>query len=260
MIIPFNELRHLAFSISDVDVFLQKPLYRHLIVNGRLCNGFICIKKGSCRYTSKNTNFTLSDGGVAYVPLHSEHKLEILSDAIEFYRVDFTVTADGDVVFFSDAPIKLTDFASHECISALQYLESNPMVQHNTVEKNEKLCTVFRTLQQSQSNAAENRIRPALEYICDDPARSVDCKQLAKLCFLGSSRFYELFKQVTRKTPMEYRDSLLIRRAIMLIENTDSSISEISAQLGFKSISYFSRFFKKHTGCPPIKYRSFEML
>lgn len=257
MIIPFNELRHHTFAISDVDVFLQKPLYKHLVVNGRLCNGFICIKNGSCRYTSKNTSFTLSDGAVAYVPLNSKHKLEILSNSIEFYRVDFTVTVNGDMVFFSDTPIKLTDNASHECVSALRYLESNIPTYHNTVEKTEKMCTIFRTMQQSQNNAAANRIRPALEYICADPTRSVDCKQLAKLCFLGSSRFYELFRQETKKTPIEYRDSLLIRRAIMLLENTDSSINEISSELGFKNMSYFSRFFKKHTGFPPIKYRSF---
>ncbi len=258
MIIPFHELKHHPFCVSDVDVFVQRPQYNYLSVNSRLYNGFICIKSGSCRYTDSGGSFVMSDGAVAYVPLNSKHLFEILSDSIEFYRIDFSVTVNNEKVFFSKTPIKLSDNAPQECFEALAYLATNFIGYENTVEKTEKMCTVFRTLLWSDNSNTKKRIEPALRYISEAPARRIDCKELSKLCFLGTSQFYSLFKQETGTTPLEYRNNLLVRQSIILLESTDRSINEISSMLGFESTAYFSRFFKKHTGRSPMKYRKNE--
>ncbi len=260
MIIPFYELKYHPFCISGVDVFLQKPSYNRLTITNRLYNGFIFIKSGLCRYTSKDGSFTISDGGAAYVPLGSAHELEILSDSIEFYRVDFTVNVNNEKVLFSTTPMKLSDNAPQECFYALSYLALNFVGRENTIEKTEKICTIFRLLWQPKNNTNAKRIEPALEYISRNATCPIDCKQLAKLCFLGTSQFYALFKQETKKTPLEYRNGILMREALMLLENTDCSISEISLKLGFQSMSYFNRFFKKYANCSPMKYRRFESL
>jgi AraC-like DNA-binding protein len=44
-------------------------------------------------------------------------------------------------------------------------------------------------------------------------------------------------------------------RARELLLTTDQSIKEISFQLGFDSIYYFSRFFKQKTGMSPSEFR-----
>ncbi|MBR5528135.1 MAG: helix-turn-helix transcriptional regulator [Clostridia bacterium] len=255
MIIPFYELKKYPFCITEADAFVQTPSYTYLIISNRKFNGFICIKSGKCRYMCKNGSFTMSEGAIAYVPSGSVHELEILSDSIEFYRVDFTVTINGEKVFFSENPIKLTDSASAECLSAISRLASPFARSENSIEKTENICTIFRTLQQPQDNSAIKKLAPALDYIANHFDSPVSCKQLARLCYLGTSQFYELFKKETSKSPLEYRDSLLIREARLLIENTERSVNEISAQLGFQSPSYFSRFFKKHVGCSPLQYK-----
>lgn len=47
----------------------------------------------------------------------------------------------------------------------------------------------------------------------------------------------------------------VVLEAERLLYHTSKSISEISGELGFESVSYFSTFFKKHTGVAPDSFR-----
>jgi AraC-like DNA-binding protein len=59
-------------------------------------------------------------------------------------------------------------------------------------------------------------------------------------------------------TPLEYRDALLMGRAKLLLRDGTFSIKEIADVLGFESVSYFSRFFKKNRGLSPSQYMKQE--
>jgi AraC family transcriptional activator of pobA len=41
-----------------------------------------------------------------------------------------------------------------------------------------------------------------------------------------------------------------------MLFHTESSIKEVSYQLGFEDASYFNRFFKRLTGSTPLDYRT----
>jgi len=47
---------------------------------------------------------------------------------------------------------------------------------------------------------------------------------------------------------------LKIEHAKILLRESEKNITEISEMLGFQTIHYFSRFFKKHTGGCPREY------
>lgn len=53
--------------------------------------------------------------------------------------------------------------------------------------------------------------------------------------------------------------SLINERVILEIKRkllrTEKGISEIAYELGFDELSYFSRFFKRHTGMTPVAFR-----
>lgn len=63
------------------------------------------------------------------------------------------------------------------------------------------------------------------------------------------------FKKYTGLSPNQYHLSLRIQHAIYLLNNTDLSIKEISFNLGFCSIFYFSKVFKEKTRQNPSCYR-----
>jgi len=64
-----------------------------------------------------------------------------------------------------------------------------------------------------------------------------------------------MFKQYTGIAPVQYQLDLKIRRAREMLVSTDRTIKEIAYDLGFQSIHYFSRLFKKKTGVAPSEIR-----
>ena len=255
MIIPLDDLRKHEFSLTDIKVILQNPQYRILVQGNRPCNGFLYILRGSCHYRFEGGEFTLSDGGLIYLPFGSHHTLTITSESIQFYRVDFTVHIGNEIARFYDRPLKLTDHAPAECVEAIKALESDYSLQEDSVARMQKLCTVLTCLQRSPKSPTAARLAPAVRYLQENVISGVSCVALADLCFLSPSRFYELFRAEFGVSPLSYRDRLLVRRAKTMLEAGDIPVKEIALSLGFETAAYFSRFFKKQTGMTPMTYK-----
>ena len=66
---------------------------------------------------------------------------------------------------------------------------------------------------------------------------------------------YVLSKKHLNKSALEMINERLILEIKRLLLRTDNDISEIAYKLGFNELSYFSRFFKRHTGTTPNGFR-----
>lgn len=72
--------------------------------------------------------------------------------------------------------------------------------------------------------------------------------------------FRRCFKKEFNKSPLEYLNFIRITRAKqLLVQDSFTSIENIAAQCGFVDNHYFSTFFKKHTGMPPLQYRKMKL-
>ena len=254
MILPFDELQKHEFSLSDIKVMLQSPQYSFLAQKNRLCNGFLYILEGSCKFEFEGGEFSLKKGGVTYLPFGSRHNLTITSESISFYRVDFTVRVNNEVALFSDRPLKITDNAPTECAEAITSLERDFGIDEDSVARMQKLCAVFSCLKQRDVSRDASRLMPAVRYLQENITLEVRCADLAELCFLSTSRFYELFGEEFGTSPLEYRDRIIIRRASAMLAAGGVSVREVALAVGFENAAYFSRFFKKHTGKAPSQY------
>jgi transcriptional regulator GlxA family with amidase domain len=103
-------------------------------------------------------------------------------------------------------------------------------------------------------NISINSIKPAVEYIERNSDREFSISDLAQMCLLSESRFYALFKNTMRCSPIAYRNNIRIQKAVNLLES-DFTIEEIAAKLGFSSAVYFRRVFKDTMGKLPSEYR-----
>jgi len=65
-----------------------------------------------------------------------------------------------------------------------------------------------------------------------------------------------LFAIFNQKTPSQIIQERIIVEAKRLLRYTDRSVKDISFELGFEDVSYFSNFFKKNTGVPPSDFRN----
>lgn len=80
--------------------------------------------------------------------------------------------------------------------------------------------------------------------------------ELAKKHNVSYSFFRKMFKKYTGVSPGQYHLQLRITRAKELLVSTEKSIKEISYELGFQSIFYFSNLFKKKEGVTPSHFRN----
>lgn len=65
-----------------------------------------------------------------------------------------------------------------------------------------------------------------------------------------------LFAIYNHKSPSQVIQERIQIEAKRLLSYTDKSVKEIAYDLGFEDISYFSNFFKKHTGLSPVDFRN----
>jgi len=89
-------------------------------------------------------------------------------------------------------------------------------------------------------------------------AHLYDQLQLTDLCHhfnKSSSGLCRLYKSATGNSIMEHYLALKISRAKSMLLEGEMNITQISEQLGFGSIHYFTRIFKNKTGMPPGTYK-----
>lgn len=72
---------------------------------------------------------------------------------------------------------------------------------------------------------------------------------------ISRGHFFEIFKQTTGYSPVQYMNRFRIGRAMEDLLHTNLSITDISEKYHFSSVHYFSRLFRKQTGQSPREYR-----
>ena len=96
-----------------------------------------------------------------------------------------------------------------------------------------------------------NRVQAYLEQ---NIQRRLTLSDICRDNLVGRSYLQKVFREKTGGGAMEYFGNLKIRKAKELIREGEHNFTEIAALLGYNSIHYFSRHFKKVTGMTPSEY------
>ena len=73
---------------------------------------------------------------------------------------------------------------------------------------------------------------------------------------LSKVQLYRKVKAMTGKTPAELLKEMRLKKAYTLLQETDMTISEVAAKVGFALPGYFSSCFKKQFGVLPTDFRN----
>lgn len=101
----------------------------------------------------------------------------------------------------------------------------------------------------------EHRVFQIKKWIDQNYSKSLSLESIANSLAISRSYMAALFKEVTGLTVMEYVLHCRLNAARYLLEMESKTISEISDDIGFESVSHFSRYFKKKLGKTPSEYR-----
>lgn len=96
---------------------------------------------------------------------------------------------------------------------------------------------------------------PVQEYLSEHYSRQIRLDEIARVFGFHPGYFSELFRNSFGITLTDYLIEYRVERAKRLLAQTNLSINEIAASVGFNSSSYFSRMFKKHCGASASSYR-----
>ncbi len=94
----------------------------------------------------------------------------------------------------------------------------------------------------------------AVDWLQKHLCEPLTLAKIANGCSMSVSKLKLLFREKAGSGPIEFSIRLRIERAQDLIREGKLNFTEISEQLGFSSLHYFSRQFKKHTNLSPREY------
>ena len=76
---------------------------------------------------------------------------------------------------------------------------------------------------------------------------------------LSKVQLYRKVKAMTGKTPVELLKEMRLQRAYTLLMQTDKTVAEVSAEVGFALPGYFSSCFRKQFGVLPTDFRNKQL-
>ena len=117
-----------------------------------------------------------------------------------------------------------------------------------------KLEMVKRRIKKSDIRQ-DSRIQIVLDYLALHPEERYTPARMADMAELSSSRFRQLFKAQTGKSPSEYLKEQRMTAAARKLLVSNANISDIGYSVGYEDCNYFVREFKSAFGLTPKQYR-----
>ena len=107
-------------------------------------------------------------------------------------------------------------------------------------------------------NLTAIKIEKALDYMREHDNYTIP--QLAEMCNMSRSGFYNIFKKVVGCTPIQTKHRFQAHKAEILLKTTDLSVDEIAEKVGFQSTAHFRKVFYSRYHCSPYEIRKRQAL
>lgn len=173
--------------------------------------------------------YSIFDGDVPIYRFEGRYKKAIFEKLNEIY-------------YLSRTPDELTNLAVHqkfiEFLSLIyQYRDKNTYTDRE------------------DPGSIDNKIYSITAYIHNRYTEELSLASLSREFYVSSYYLSHQFKRVTGFTLTDYISMTRVRNAQTLLLSTDTPITEIALQSGFKSFSQFNRAFNKFLQMSPSKFR-----
>ena len=218
---------------------------------------------------TKGNKYVASKGDVIIIPPHIMHiwRVEKHAETIQFCHEPFSLDEFGELhAIFGPGNDKIMQLTVDEKETASFVVTLQREMTAHEAACGIKIYTLLidllvNILRSSRQNdyavpeRNEEIISRSRNFIEKNYRKPIKLQDMARNARLGVSRFSEIFRNETGRSPINYINHLRIDKARSLLTFSVMSISEIADYLGFSSIHYFSRMFKKHTGSSPAEFR-----
>ena len=101
----------------------------------------------------------------------------------------------------------------------------------------------------------QERMKLMLNYIYNNYEDQIGVPEIAQAAGVSPRECARCFRRSVSLTPVRFLIEYRIQMAAVLLLRTDQSVSEIAANCGFLSDSYFNKIFREIHQCTPREYR-----
>ncbi len=228
------------------------------------------VVSGKIKLRLNNTETVVEPGSIAVIPPEKPHMAISAADNTGYYTIMFDVksfynTASASRGLLEPIAAKTVDFTpvtqDPEIISAVEIMlreeyggdRSSPLIIISSIYL--ILGLLYRKcVSENTGIPGGERFKDIIEYISENYCDNISSHSLSRRFGYTEEYFCRQFKSVTGITPMNYINILRLEKSKKLIDNGETLVSRIYAEVGFSDMSYFARRFKKYFGITPGEY------
>lgn len=256
----------------------------HSLCDSALLDGFmiIFVTDGEFRITIDDQDYTLTCGDIASCrPKNIIDKLEhnrqasvkVLYGTNEFgHEVGSLINLDWTSSSLHQQTHRIVHPSDKEFQFMIKLLELIKLKMEASDSSNKRNCLLLllsaltfqmsdigastnKTLPQKKYSPGEHLVERFLDLLNDMDHPYVSVAEYAEELCVTPKYFSSVCKATTGKTASEIINDAIIKSAQILLRNNNLSIRQISEKLNFANQSHFGRFFVRHIGLSPQKYR-----
>ncbi|AUP78327.1 AraC family transcriptional regulator [Flavivirga eckloniae] len=235
----------------------------------------LILKKGYGQHEIDFVNYEVSDYSVFIVRPGQVHRLELRSDSIGFmiqFNSEFYCPIEKEPnILLQKASTKNLYQLGEGNFSRLNALlmsifneyQNRPEAYKEVITSNLRILFIelmrLRHANKKDSNNKDLYVQERLEEFFQllevNIASKKQVSQYADMLNLSNYQLNAITKQTLGKTASELINEQIILESKRYLLATSNQVNQIAYQLGYEDVSYFIRFFKKHTGYSPEVFR-----
>lgn len=254
---------------SDVDSYLRLELMGHMLTDHRW-DGFehdhsfeelLYVLKGSVSFCTDRQTSAVKQGEMLIVPRDLSHRVtaavpssflyigfqtnlvDLSRHTLQVLPQDYT----GDLTVLA---MRLKDMADEAFTKGTPFGEFSSQLLTFLIPA---LCSLETgSAEQDPKVILSNKVK---QYIKHHYQRPIRVDEIAASLYHSPHYLGNIFASVNGMTIKEYTLQYKMQKAIWLLQNSESTVGDIAAMLGYESAHYFSKCFKAYFGFSPSTLR-----
>lgn len=247
----------------------------------------LCVDKGTVNVVAGTNTYTLNKGEIIFHQPNEFHNVEAngvvapnlvvigfecLSSSMAFFQNKILQIGESERallgLLIKEARTAFNCHLDDTYLEKLIRYDNQPFGSEQLIQMylQQVLINLVRTysharvkvvLPKSTKQKGESQLfHKIISYMEENIGMQLSIEQICKDNLVGRSIAQKLFRDYTNCGIIDYFSNMKINTAKQLIRNKQMNFTQIADTLGYTSIHYFSRQFKKVTGMTPSEYSS----